>query len=229
LLREVAKIAVFAKGDLMQPVIKSVPVKGIGLDPENVRKHSYKNLEAIKSSLRKFGQVKPIVLHQNVVVAGNGTLMAAQELGWSAIDVVELPDDWSKDKVKAFAIADNRTAELANWDTEMLNIQLEELKEFGYHLEDVGFNEQDVANMLRLNELKNGEEIDPFAEWKGMPEFDSEDKVAAFRVAISFVTEQDANDFFELIDRPKKSVLWWPAEDGHIGSTVKMQYINDEE
>jgi hypothetical protein len=62
-----------------------------------------------------------------------------------------------------------------------------------------------------------------------MTEFDSEDKVAAFRVAISFVSEQDANDFFELIDRPKKSVLWWPAEDGHVGSTVKMQYINDGE
>jgi hypothetical protein len=213
----------------MEPVIKSVPVKGIELDPENVRKHSYKNLEAIKSSLRKFGQVKPIVLHLNVVVAGNGTLMAAQELGWSAIDVVELPDDWGKDKVKAFAIADNRTAELANWDTELLNVQLEELKEFGYHLEDVGFNEQDVNNMIRVNELKTAGTLDPFEEWKGMPDFDSEDKVAAFRVAISFSTEQDADDFFKMLDRPKKSSLWWPSNDGHIGSTVKMQYINDGE
>lgn len=213
----------------MEPVTKSVEIKDLNLDPDNVRKHSYKNLEAIKNSLRQFGQVKPIVIHKDIVVAGNGTLMAAKDLGWKQIDVVTLPDDWTPEKIKAFAIADNRTAELANWDTELLNLQLEELQEFGYHLEDVGFNVQDVENMIRMNEIKTAEPLDPFAEWKGMPEFDAEDKVAAFRVAISFISEQDAEDFFKLIDRPKKSVMWWPTDDGHIGSTVKMQYINDGE
>ena len=213
----------------MQPVIQNLEIEHLQFDPKNVRKHSHKNLEAIKSSLRKFGQVKPIVVYRGVVVAGNGTLMAAQDLGWKQIDVVEIPDDWDEEKVKAFAIADNRTSELANWDTELLNLQLEELKEFGYHLEDVGFNEQDVSNMIRVNELKTAGALDPFDEWKGMPDFDSEDKVAAFRVAISFPTEQDADDFFKMLDRPKKSALWWPSNDGHIGSTVKMQYINDGE
>jgi ParB-like chromosome segregation protein Spo0J len=124
----------------MKENLKSVNISDLQLDPENVRKHSEKNLNAIKDSLRKFGQVKPIVINDDLtVVAGNGTLSAARELGWQKIDVIQLPQDWDKNKIKAFAIADNRTAELAEWETELLNIQLEELREHGYKLSDLGF------------------------------------------------------------------------------------------
>lgn len=124
----------------MKENLKSVSVSDLELDPENVRKHSQKNLDAIKESLRQFGQVKPIVINSDLkVVAGNGTLTAAKELGWQKINVIQLPEDWDKNKIKAFAIADNRTAELAEWETELLNIQLEELREYGYELSSLGF------------------------------------------------------------------------------------------
>jgi ParB-like chromosome segregation protein Spo0J len=124
----------------MKESVKSVSVSDLELDPENVRKHSQKNLDAIKESLRQFGQVKPIVINSDLkVIAGNGTLTAAKELGWQKINVIQLPEDWDKNKIKAFAIADNRTAELAEWETELLNIQLEELREYGFELSSLGF------------------------------------------------------------------------------------------
>ena len=58
-------------------------------DPNNARTHNTKNIEAIKGSLLKFGQQKPIVINkEGVVIAGNGTLQSARELGWQEIDVV---------------------------------------------------------------------------------------------------------------------------------------------
>lgn len=109
-------------------------------DPNNARKHDDKNLEAIKGSLTQFGQRKPIVIGAgNVVVAGNGTLAAAKALGWSEIEVVRVPEDWTPDQAKAFALADNRTAELAEWDEQILASQVLELSEAGFAVAEFGF------------------------------------------------------------------------------------------
>jgi hypothetical protein len=197
--------------------IETVKVDSLKFDPTNARKHHGKNLEAIAGSLQLFGQRKPIIVTpDNIVVAGNGTLEAAKNLGWTEIAISRTPVGWTWDQIKAFALADNRTAELAEWDAEVLKEQLLELDSVGWELEQFGF----ISLQPPLN---------PMDEWTGMPDYESDDKVAAFRVSIAFPTEQDANDFFQMIDRPKKSSLWWPSNDGHIGSTVKMQYINDGE
>lgn len=120
--------------------IESVSVELLTFDPANARKHDAKNIGAIAGSLDLFGQRKPIVVTgKNVVVAGNGTLEAAKSLGWEKIDVVRVPDDWSADQVKAFALADNRTAELAVWDEQVMASQLLELEAAGFELAQFGF------------------------------------------------------------------------------------------
>lgn len=84
-------------------------------DPQNCRRHGERNLAAIRASLERFGQQKPIVVTpDNVVLAGNGTLRAARALGWSHVDVIRSGLD-GMERV-AYSIADNRTAELAEWD-----------------------------------------------------------------------------------------------------------------
>lgn len=119
--------------------INSVRITDLVSDPNNARKHDEKNLEAIKGSLTQFGQRKPIVVQGNVVIAGNGTLEAARQLGWDEIEIVQVPEDWTKDQAKAFALADNRTAELASWDEMVLAAQVIELKEAGFEVADFGF------------------------------------------------------------------------------------------
>lgn len=106
------------------------PVHDLVLDPANVRTHDEKNLEAIKGSLARFGQQKPIVVGRgNVVIAGNGTLLAARALGWPDIAIVRT--DLAGAEALAYAIADNRTSELAGWDTKALAEQLAALERDG--------------------------------------------------------------------------------------------------
>jgi len=110
-------------------------------DPENARTHDKKNLDAIASSLEKFGQRKPIVvMPTGVILAGNGTWAAAKQLGWTDIQVSVVPADWDYATAKAYALADNRTAELAEWDTSVLASQLIELDAEGWEAKDLGFD-----------------------------------------------------------------------------------------
>lgn len=120
----------------------------LSLDPKNARKHNKKNLEAIKGSLTKFGQQKPIVVtKENVIIAGNGTYAAAKELGWTEIDVVVSTLDAVNQK--AFALADNRTAELAEWDDSFLTETLKSLGEIKFDLGSIGFDESFVKGHVR--------------------------------------------------------------------------------
>lgn len=136
--------------------IESVSVESLSFDPNNARKHSEENLLAIQASLEQFGQRKPIVVTaNNVVVAGNGTLEAAQVLGWSKIDVVRAPADWSSDEVKAFALADNRTAELAEWDKDILAKQLLDLEQVGFFVSTLGFEPTAVPDFEPIALDKN--------------------------------------------------------------------------
>ena len=125
--------------------IETVDITDLQPDPKNARKHDETNLKAIKASLSEFGQRKPIVItSKNVVVAGNGTLAAARSLGWDAIDAVRVPADWTANQIKAFALADNRTAELADWDRDILSTQLVELQTDGWDISLIGFDVTDL-------------------------------------------------------------------------------------
>jgi site-specific DNA-methyltransferase (adenine-specific) len=120
--------------------IETVNVNSLTPDPSNARKHDGKNLQAIAHSLEKFGQRKPIcVTPDSIVVAGNGTLEAAKSLGWTEIVIARTPVGWSWEQIRAFALADNRTAELAEWDDKVLADQLLELDANGWELEELGF------------------------------------------------------------------------------------------
>lgn len=122
--------------------IDRIKISDLSLDPANVRKHDRKNLDAIKASLRKFGQQKPIVVDaKGIVIAGNGTMTAAQELGWTEIAAVRT--ELVGVDATAFAIADNRSAELAEWDDKLTEV-LKSLQDADVNLEQLGFTSDDV-------------------------------------------------------------------------------------
>lgn len=124
--------------------LETIAIASLRPDPQNARTHDEKNLKAIEGSLREFGQRKPIVISQDMtIVAGNGTVEAAKRLGWTEIEVVRVPTDWGADRIKAFALADNRTAELAAWEPEVLSAQLQEITSAGINVADFGFVNDD--------------------------------------------------------------------------------------
>jgi len=127
-------------------------------DPANARKHSPRNLKAIRDSLDVFGQQKPIVVDsRGVVIAGNGTLEAARELGWDEIAVAVT--DLDPAHAQAFGIADNRTAELAEWDTDVLSKLLEGM-------------DSDLADILSMDDLELPDSIDGGGQGEGLTDPD---------------------------------------------------------
>lgn len=129
-----------------------VPIDSLILDRSNARKHDKKNLEAIKGSLARFGQQKPIVVgSDNVVIAGNGTLEAARELGWTEIRVIR-SELKGLDRT-AFSLADNRTSELSFWNDEVLSETLKSLQD-EFDLSEIGFDEIDLAKLLNMPDDK---------------------------------------------------------------------------
>lgn len=140
--------------------VELVKIDDLDLDPKNARKHDAKNLKAIADSLEQFGQRKPIVVWGRTVVAGNGTMAAARTLGWTEISIARVPDSWSVDQVKAYALADNRSAELASWDEQVLASQLLELQEAEFDIELLGF-ELPVDELAEVVEDEIPEQIEP--------------------------------------------------------------------
>lgn len=141
-----------------------VPIDSVKLDPANVRRHGEKNLSAIKSSLSRFGQQKPIVVDADGIVrAGNGTWTAAKALGWKEITVVRT--ELKGSEATAYAIADNRTGELAEWDEDALAQTLAALQIEDEELAlDTGFDAKEIDALLAPDEVTEDEVPEPPAD-----------------------------------------------------------------
>lgn len=138
---------------------ETVKVTTLTSDPNNVRKHSTRNIEAVKASLTKFGQQKPIVvMGDGTVIAGNATLEAARLLGWESIVIVRTT--LMGEEATAFAIADNRTAEMAMWDADALSLVAQELDLSAF------FNAGEIDALLGKWDLTNTE-VDAIEAVKG--------------------------------------------------------------
>jgi ParB-like chromosome segregation protein Spo0J len=124
-----------------------VPINQLKLDPQNVRKHSGQNLAAIQASLKQFGQQRPILaMRDRTVIAGNGTLAAARALGWTEIEVKWT--DLTGAEARAYAIADNRSAELAEWDLPALKDALQELDTGAFEMDATGFDSAALEELM---------------------------------------------------------------------------------
>ena len=136
--------------------IERIEIAKLSGDPANARKHGEQNIATIVASLKRFGQQKPIVIDSSDCVrAGNGTLDAARSLGWTHLDCVRTDLKGSD----AIAYADNRTAELAEWDDDVLAATLNGLlADDPDLLNAAGFSEAELDKML---DQFNADEIEP--------------------------------------------------------------------
>src|SRR6266700_2317375 len=126
--------------------IETLPISALHPDPANARRHGPRNLDAITSSLARFGQQKPVVIDQNNVVrAGNGSLAAAKSLGWSTLQCVRT--ELIGVDASAFAIVDNRSAELADWDPDILAAALADPA-----IGDLAFDDSEIEALLTAND-----------------------------------------------------------------------------
>jgi DNA modification methylase len=149
---------------------ETINVSELVTDPANTRAHDKRNLEAITASLERFGQQKPIVVGAgNVVVAGNGTLAAAVALGWDSVQAVRttLEDQ----EAVLYAIADNRTAELASWNAPQLQLNLMDLDLDDNALSAIGWTEQELEALWGTPEQDDSPQSGSLVDRFGAPPF----------------------------------------------------------
>jgi DNA modification methylase len=122
---------------------------------KNARTHSDEQVAQIAGSIKEFGFNNPVLVDKdNSVIAGHGRLMAARKLGMDKVPVVEL-DHLTESQRKAYVLADNRIALNSGWDTSMLSLELQNLKD-DIDLSLLGFDPDELDALLNPIEETEG-------------------------------------------------------------------------
>jgi ParB-like chromosome segregation protein Spo0J len=124
----------------------------------NPRKNDHA-VDKIAGAIKEFGFRIPVVAKSDgLVVDGHLRLKAAKKLGLTEVPVI-LADDMTEVQIKAFRISVNRMAEFADWDNEMLALELAEIGELGFNLDVTGFTAEDIQ-LLQSPDFEPGTEDD---------------------------------------------------------------------
>ncbi len=141
--------------------IRHVPVSDLIPYANNARTHSEAQVALIAGSIREFGFNNPVLVDgQNGIIAGHGRVLAAQKLGLAAVPTIEL-SHLSEAQKRAYILADNRLAEQAGWDRELLGLELADLSELGIDLADIGFEGAELDALLAHGAADPKEEATP--------------------------------------------------------------------
>ena len=117
----------------------------------NARTHNKEQILKLRSSLREFGFVNPVIIDKEYnVLAGHGRIMAAKEEGITEVPCV-YADHLTEAQKKAYILADNRMALDAGWDEELLSVEMQELQELGFDLSMTGFDEKELTDLLGVD------------------------------------------------------------------------------
>lgn len=109
----------------------------------NARTHSDEQVEKIAKSMREFGFINPVLVDGKFnIIAGHGRVLGAKKLGMKEVPCLFI-EDLTEEQKRAYIIADNRLAEDAGWDKEMLKIELEELQNLNFDISLTGFEMDD--------------------------------------------------------------------------------------
>lgn len=139
-----------------------IPIAEIVPYDKNPRKND-SAVDVVAKSIKEFGFKNPILLDKNnVIIAGHTRLKAAQKLKLTEVPII-WAEDLTEDQVKAFRIMDNKSAQYAEWDIDLLGFEMKELKESNFDLELTGFTMQEIDPLLKNfqpDSVENQDRID---------------------------------------------------------------------
>ena len=140
--------------------MKTVKITELKPYPKNARTHSPKQIHQIAKSIKTFGFTNPVLIDKdNCILAGHGRVEAAKMAGLTEVPVVQISHLTPAQK-KAYIVADNRLAELAGWDKDLLRVELEELQaiDCDFDLTVTGFDTADIDVILQPDSSPQAEE-----------------------------------------------------------------------
>lgn len=141
-----------------------VPISKLVPYVNNARTHSPEQITKLRSSLREFGFINPVIIDRDFnVIAGHGRILAAKEEGIAEVPCV-FADHLTEAQKKAYIIADNRMAMDAGWDEELLRVEIEALQAEAFDLSLTGFDEKELSDLFKDDADVQEDDFDVDAE-----------------------------------------------------------------
>jgi DNA modification methylase len=210
--------------------IEMLPIEQL-IPYANNPRNNKKAIDKVAASIEEFGFKVPILIDQNnEIIAGHTRLLAAKKLDHKKVPVIKVTD-LTQDQIKAFRIADNKTAEYSDWDFELLAKELEELKLEDYNIEFTGF---DIGEAERLMSefLEETEEFeDEVPEAPEEPVIKTGDIILLGKHKVICGDSTKKEDIEKLMDESKAKLIIIDAPYGvaYVGKTEDALTIQNDD
>ena len=199
----------------------------------NARTHSQDQINKLRSSIREFGFINPVIIDKDYgVIAGHGRIMAAKEEGIKEVPCV-FADHLNEAQKKAYILADNRMALDAGWDEELLRVEIESLEDYGFNVELTGFSPDELSNIFDLGVEAEEDDFDVEEELK-KPTFSKTGDIwtlGSHKVICGDSTQWET--FEKLLNDTKVNLVCTDApyfvDLKNKSGTIKNDNLNDEE
>ena len=144
--------------------MKLVPLDKLIPYANNARTHSPAQINKLRSSLREFGFINPVIIDRDYgIIAGHGRVLAAREEGISEVPCV-FADHLTEAQKKAYILADNRMAMDAGWDEELLRIEIEALQAEAFDIGLTGFDDSELSKLFDAGKDAKDDDFDVDAQ-----------------------------------------------------------------
>lgn len=151
----------------------------------NARTHSDEQISQIAASFLQFGMVNPLLVDSEAgLIAGHGRLEAAKLIGMKKVPVIVL-DHLTEEQKQAYIIADNKLAENAGWDRELLQQEIQSLMEKDFDVGIIGFSQDELEQILKQVEDEITDGFDDDSEEDVTEEADTVCVVGSYRIPIA--------------------------------------------
>ncbi|MBS5971622.1 MAG: ParB N-terminal domain-containing protein [Finegoldia magna] len=199
----------------------------------NARTHSADQINKLRSSIREFGFINPVIIDKDYgVIAGHGRIMAAKEEGIKEVPCV-FADHLNEAQKKAYILADNRMALDAGWDEELLRVEIESLEDYGFNVELTGFSPDELSSLFDLGVEAEDDDFDVEEELK-KPTFSKTGDIwtlGSHKVICGDSTQWET--FEKLLNDTKVNLVCTDApyfvDLKNKSGTIKNDNLNDEE
>ena len=199
----------------------------------NARTHSADQINKLRSSIREFGFINPVIIDKDYgVIAGHGRIMAAKEEGIKEVPCV-FADHLNEAQKKAYILADNRMALDAGWDEELLRVEIESLEDYGFNVELTGFSTEELSSLFDLGVEAEEDDFDVEEELK-KPIFSKEGDIWTLGRHKVICGDSTLWDTFEkLLGETKVNLVCTDApyfvDLKNKSGTIKNDNLNDKE
>lgn len=179
----------------------------------NARTHSDAQIAQIAASIREFGFTQPILLDgENGIIAGHGRWQAAFKMGMHEVPTIDL-GHMTESQKKAYIIADNKLALNSGWDEQLLELEIQDLRDAGYNIEILAFDPSELKSADVDYSVLEDEEIDD--------QLDEMSKGVRKAIQIEFEPEH--------YSEAQELVKWWREQGGYVGMMLINHLRNEKD